>query len=138
MTIRLPLFNEVWYVTPIQRHMILEISDWDREGSRGEHCGFWGLAQSTHPQTVSMFLSLIIAAPASRLRAELPCCSKRLCDEWKYNLVLKWHLPPCFPPPLLTSSIRQTHVASTWKQAEAGSIMPLASSTESPKQIKML
>lgn len=102
-------------------------SDSDRLGSSREHCGFFRSGRRVHPpETVRTFLSFMVA-PIARRESEL------VLTIWFWNISLSR-----FISPLLQSSTRRIQVASTCEQAQAGSLMPLASSTERTKQIKML
>lgn len=71
-----------------------------------------------------------------RVRAVMPLQERFVTSPstiWFWNISLSR-----FISPLLQSSTRRIQVASTCEQAQAGSLMPLASSTERTKQIKML
>lgn len=130
VTIKPLLFCRYGYVTIFyqEKHSCSQEQKWFRQiGLKQRTLWVFRSGRRVHPpETVRTFLSFMVA-PIARRESEL------VLTIWFWNISLSR-----FISPLLQSSTRRIQVASTCEQAQAGSLMPLASSTERTKQIKML
>lgn len=136
------VISQVWLcdsLLPRETQLLLRTKVIQTElGSSREHCGFFRSGRRVHPPTNCQDIPLFYYCSHSkeRVRAVMPLQKRFVTSPstiWFWNISLSRFLSP-----LLQSSTRRIQGASTCEQAQAGSLMPLASSTERTKQIKML
>ena len=113
-------------------------SDSDRIGLKQRTCGFFRSGRRVHPPANCQDGPLFYCSSHSKERvgAAVPLQERFVTSP---STICFWNISiSCFFSPLLQSSTKRIQVASTCEQAQAGSLMPLASSTKEQNKLKCL